>query len=94
MGRVIVNFIYKSDRGVLSLTVCNTELELSESKHVPALLFAANFHRDLSKIHEAERVQTLSEIIENREDDVDTHQDIVDDKFLAESNRLTVSAYD
>ncbi|MBD2059420.1 hypothetical protein H6F88_26060 [Oculatella sp. FACHB-28] len=91
--QMISNFIYKLDEGVFTLTVRNTELELSKTEHIPVLLFAANFHRDLSKILEAERVQTLSQIIENWEDDVDTYQDIVNNQFLAQSNRLTVSAY-
>lgn len=91
--QAISNFIYKLDRGAFTLTIRNTELERSEAESIPVLLFAANFHRDLSEIPEAERVQTLSEIIENWEDDVDIYQDIVNNKFLAQNSRLAVSTY-
>ncbi|NJO73009.1 MAG: hypothetical protein HC833_04095 [Leptolyngbyaceae cyanobacterium RM1_406_9] len=91
--QAIANFIYKINRGVMTLTVRNTELQLSETEQTPVLLFAANFHRDLSKIPEAERVQELSETIENWRDDVETYQDIVNNKFLAQDNRLASSAY-
>ncbi|NJN89082.1 MAG: hypothetical protein HC878_00975 [Leptolyngbyaceae cyanobacterium SL_5_14] len=77
----------------MTLTVRNTELQLSETEQAPVLLFAANFHRDLSKIPEAERVQELSETIENWQDDVGTYQDLVNNKFLAQDNRLASSAY-
>ncbi|NJL41854.1 MAG: hypothetical protein HC899_38185, partial [Leptolyngbyaceae cyanobacterium SM1_4_3] len=91
--QAIANFIYKINRGVMTLTVRNTELQLSETEQAPVLLFAANFHRDLSKIPEAERVQELSETIENWQDDVGTYQDLVNNKFLAQDNRLASSAY-
>jgi hypothetical protein len=91
--QAIANFIYKIDRGVMTLTVRNTELQLSETEQTPVLLFAANFHRDVSKIPEAERVQELSETIENWQDDVETYQDIVNNKFLAHNDRLAISTY-
>jgi hypothetical protein len=91
--QAISNFIYKLDKGVLTLTVRNTDLQLPETEQVPVLLFAANFHRDLSKLPDAERVHELSEIIENWQDDVETYQDIVNNKFLAQSSRLAISTY-
>jgi hypothetical protein len=91
--QAIASFIYKLDRGVLTLTVRNTDLQLSETEQVPVLLFAANFHRDLSKLPDSERVHELSEIIENWQDDVETYQDIVNNKFLAQNSRLATSTY-
>jgi hypothetical protein len=91
--QAIANFTYKIDRGVMTLTVQNTELRLAEMERTPVLLFAANFHRDLSKIPEAERVQELSETIENWQDDVETYQDLVNNKFLAHNNRLAIPTY-
>ncbi|NJO50647.1 MAG: hypothetical protein HC840_15730 [Leptolyngbyaceae cyanobacterium RM2_2_4] len=91
--QAIANFIYKINRGVMTLTVRNTELQLSETEQAPVLLFAANFHRDVSKVPKAERVQELSEIIENWQDDVETYRNIVNNKFLTQSSRLAISAY-
>jgi hypothetical protein len=86
--QAIANFIYKLDRGVLTLTVRNTELELSEIERIPVLLFAANFHRDLAKVPKAEHIQALSEIIKNWRDDVETYQDLVSSMNLLPERNL------
>jgi hypothetical protein len=91
--QAIANFVYKLDKGVLTLTVRNAELKRSETEHIAVLLFAANFHRDLSKMPDIERIQALFEILEVWRDDVKTYQDIVSNKFLAQNDRSKVSVY-
>lgn len=80
--QAIANFIYKLDRGVLTLTVRNTELKLSETENIPVILFAANFHRDLAEIPVEERLSVLSQTIKNWQLDVETYQEIVNKRFL------------
>lgn len=89
--QAIANFIYKLGRGILTLTVRNTELKLSETENIPVLLFAANFHRDLAKVPKEERLQVLFQAIENWRNDIETYQDIVNNKFLSQNSRLAVS---
>jgi hypothetical protein len=83
--QAVSNFIYKLDRGVLTLTVRNTGLQISETENIPVILFAANFHRDIAEIPEEERLQALPQIINNWPIDIATYQDIVNNKFLGQN---------
>jgi hypothetical protein len=83
--QTITNFIYKLDRGVLTLTVRNTELQASETERIPVILFAANFHREVSELPEEERRQVSFQIINNWQTDVETYKDIVNSKFLGQN---------
>jgi hypothetical protein len=80
--QAITNLIYKLDRGVLTLTIRNTGLQVSETETTPVILFAANFHRDLAKILVEERLSVLSQTIKNWQLDVETYQEIVNKRFL------------
>jgi hypothetical protein len=76
------NFIYKLDECVLTLTVKNTGLKISETENIPVILFAANFHRDIAEIPREEHAQTLFQSIDNWQADIKIYKDIVRNKFL------------
>lgn len=81
MVQGVLNFIYKLNQGTLTLTVKNTALTRSEDDSVPVLLFAANFHRNLSGTNE-ERVQAASQVTKHWRNDVETYRKIADKQFL------------
>jgi hypothetical protein len=81
--QAVTNFTYRLDHGLLTLTIRNTVLELSEAETLPVILFPANFHRDIAEIPQAERLHILSQIIANWETDVERYQDIVNERFLS-----------
>lgn len=81
--QAIVNFIYKINRGQLTLTVRNTELKRSATESIPVILFAANFNRDIAGVPDKERFDILSQIIKNWQTDIDTYQKIINNRFLS-----------
>lgn len=81
--QAIVNFIYKIDRGQLTLTVRNTELKRSAEESIPVILFAANFNRDVAGVPDKDRFDILSQIIRNWQTDIDTYHEIVNNRFLS-----------
>ena len=81
--QTIVNFIYKIDRGQLTLTVRNTELKPSAEESIPVILFAANFNRDVAGVPDQERFDILSQIITSWQTDIDTYQKIINNRFLS-----------
>lgn len=80
--QTIVNFIYKIDRGQLTLTVRNTELKRSAEESIPVILFAANFNRNVTELPNEERFNILSQTIRNWQTDIDTYQEIINNRFL------------
>lgn len=81
--QAIVNFIYKIDRGQLTLTVRNTELKRSATISIPVILFAANFNRDVAEVSEQERFDIVSQILTNWQTDIDTYLEIINNRFLS-----------
>lgn len=81
--QAIVNFIYKIDRGQITLTVRNTELKRSVEESIPVILFAANFNRDVAGFPAQERFGILSQIIRNWQTDINTYQEIINNRFLS-----------
>lgn len=80
--QAVANFTYRLDRGLLTLTIRNTALELSKEESLAVIMFSANFHRDIARIPEEERLHILSQVIENWQTDVETYQEIVNKRFL------------
>lgn len=80
--QAVTNFTYKLDRGLLTLTIRNTVLELPEEASLPVIMFSANFHRDIAGLPHTERLHVLSQIIENWQTDVEHYQEIVNERFL------------
>jgi hypothetical protein len=80
--QAVVNFIYKLDRGRLTLTVRNTALNLSEEESIAVILFSANFNRNLAEVIEEERLHVLFQILENWQTDIETYKAFVNNRFL------------
>lgn len=84
--QAVFNCIYKLDRGVLTLTVRNTEIALSEHKSLSVIKFSANFHHDVSRFSKEERLQALSQSIGDWKTDVRIYREVVHCKFLEAQN--------
>lgn len=80
--QAVLNCIYKLDRGVLTLTTRNTEIVVSEQESLSVIKFSANFHHDVSRFPEEERVNILRQLVMDWETDVDIYREIVTSKFL------------
>lgn len=77
-----LNFSYKLDRGLFTLTVRNTGLKVSEEESIAVILFAANFHRDIVGIPKEGRLHLLSQILDNWQADIEVYQEIANNRFL------------
>jgi len=88
----IANFVYALDDGFFTLTVRNTKVEFPEGDSAAILSFNGNFHRDVPRVSNEEQRHGLLQIIQNWRNDVESYQEVVDQRFLKRLDLMPVSS--
>jgi hypothetical protein len=79
-----IQLSYTLERGQLNLAINDANLRLPEDETVPATVFSGNFNYEVSGETPAERVASLSEILEGWQKDLESYQALICDKFLGQ----------
>lgn len=82
--RASVQFTFAVNGAVASFRMEWGSLPLPDSDGVPAVLFAANFHRDIQETRPPERVARVVEILRGWRSDLDTFHHVVEHVFLGQ----------
>ena len=80
-----VNLVYTLERCQLRLGINEARLQMPDGKSIPAVLFAGNFHYELTGESAEERLKHLHQALDNWQNDFATYQELIDGKFLAGS---------
>lgn len=82
-----LNLAYTIDGQLLRLTIAEAKLRMAEQEQEPtsAVLFAGNFHYDITEAADEQRLQQVHSAIARWQEHWQTYQEIIDDKFLAPS---------
>jgi hypothetical protein len=83
--RATVNLAYTLKDGRFSLSVNDATLQMPEEEAKPVILFSGNFSYDLSEFEGTARSEKLSMLIGNWQSDVDMFRDLINAKFLVNS---------
>ena len=78
-----INLVYTLERCQLRLGINEARLRFPDRETVPALLFAGNFHYEVTGDSAEERLQKIVRAIENWQKNVATYQELLDSQFLA-----------
>jgi hypothetical protein len=77
-----LNLNYQLERCQLGLSVNEAALQLPETESFPILLFASNFNYALPSESEAGRLAALSTVISSWQQDIETFETLISQKFL------------
>jgi hypothetical protein len=79
-----VNYLYQLDRCQLNLNINEAKLQLPDRRAIPAILFAGSFNYAIETENEAERLAKLKEALSKWEDDLNTFNELVHQRFLGQ----------
>ena len=82
-SNVGLKFSYKLERSVLTLAIEASLFNISPGKPIPVVLFAANFHHIITGDNQGTKLDNLSKIIKNWQEDVDIYREFIQ-KLIAE----------
>ncbi|NJM22765.1 MAG: hypothetical protein HC907_30700 [Richelia sp. SM1_7_0] len=68
----------------MNLTINEGLLKISAEKSLPAVLFSGNFNYNIIGNNQEERLQKLHQIIHNWNKNLETYQQLINDKFLSD----------
>ncbi|MFB2981751.1 hypothetical protein [Microseira sp. BLCC-F43] len=74
----------------LRLSIAEAGLRLSNNKEMPAVMFAGNFHYDLTGEEAERRVRALQQLLTNWQADLAVYREIVHQNFLAKNSGTDV----
>ena len=74
----------------LRLSIAEAGLRLSNNKEMPAVMFAGNFHYDVTGEEADRRAGALQQRLENWQADLAVYREIVDQNFLAKNSGTDV----
>lgn len=78
-----INLVYSLEHCQLRLGINEAKLQMPDTEAIPAILFAGNFHYELTGESAEERLQHLHQALDNWQSDFATYQKLIDGKFLA-----------
>ncbi|MEB3214783.1 MAG: hypothetical protein VKN72_00785 [Nostocales cyanobacterium 94392] len=81
--KAAIQLAYTLEDYILNLTINEGLLKISEEKSLPAVLFSGNFNYNIVGNKQQERLQNLYRIIQNWKQNVETYQQLINDKFLS-----------
>jgi hypothetical protein len=87
-----INLVYTLEHCQLRLNINEARLQMPDTEAIPAVLFAGNFHYELTGESAEERLQHLHQALENWQSDFATYQELIDGKFLAGRREIPDSA--
>jgi hypothetical protein len=85
-----VELAYALEGRQLRLSIAEAGLRLTNKKEMPAVMFAGNFHYDLTGEKAEQRSLALQQRLENWQADLAVYRDIVDRSFLAKKSKTDV----
>lgn len=86
--KAALQLAYSLERGQLNLIVTEALLRTSEQESLPVVVFSGNFNYELMGNTQQERQEDLLEIISNWQTNLDTYQELINDKFLAHLSEI------
>lgn len=79
-----VNYLYQLERCQLNLNINEAKVQLPDRRAVPAILFAGSFNYTIETENEAERLVQLKEALNQWDNDLNTFNEIVHQRFLGQ----------
>lgn len=83
-----LNLLYQLEQCQFSLSINEARLQLPDKRAIPALLFAGSFNYNITSDNNQERIQKLVEGIKQWQSDLESFQEIVNERFLAQQGSL------
>jgi hypothetical protein len=87
-----INLIYEFDRCRFGLNIAEIRLQMQEKDSIPAVLFAGNFNYNIANEKEVASTEQLNQAIANWKPDLETYLDLLETKFLSQSQADPVFA--
>jgi len=81
--KAAIQLAYTLEDYILNLTINEGLLKISEEKSLPAVLFSGNFNYNIVGNNPQERLEYLHRIIQNWKQNLETYQQLINDKFLS-----------
>ncbi len=81
-----INLMYLLDRCQLTINVAEARLHHEEMPRLTALLFSGNFNYDVSETKKISKAESIIEIANHWQEDLEAFREIVKHKFLAGTN--------
>ncbi len=89
--KAAIQLAYTLESSQLNLTINEGLLRVSEEKNLPGVLFSGNFNYSIVSIKQEERLQYLHQILQNWKSNLETYQELINDKFFSSGvNEKTV----
>ncbi|MBE9212782.1 hypothetical protein IQ247_08760 [Plectonema cf. radiosum LEGE 06105] len=82
--KAAIQLAYTLEDYILNLTINEGLLKISAEKSLPAVLFSGNFNYNIVGNHQQERLQDLHRILQNWNKNLETYQQLINDKFLSD----------
>jgi hypothetical protein len=82
-ARTTINFSYTLERNALNLTVSEAGLRQDDETITPVVLFVGNFSYRVTGNTQQERIESLCQNLDHWQLDLETYQEIVNQKFLS-----------
>ncbi|MEA5596808.1 hypothetical protein [Rivularia sp. UHCC 0363] len=80
--KAAIQLAYTLEDSQLNLTINEGLLKLAENS-LPAVLFSGNFNYDIAGNNQEERIRDLHRILQNWNNNLETYQKLINDKFLS-----------
>lgn len=81
--KAAMQLAYTLEDYILNLTINEGLLKIAEEKSLPAVLFSGNFNYNIVGNNPQERLEYLHRIIQNWKQNLETYQQLINDKFLS-----------
>ncbi|MBE9038673.1 hypothetical protein [aff. Roholtiella sp. LEGE 12411] len=75
-------FLYTLEDAQMTLDINEAGLQLPDNKVLPIVLFSANFGHAIAPEEQSPRLATINQVIGNWQTDLETYQEVVNNKFL------------
>ena len=80
--KAALQLAYKLERGVLNLGINQGRLNSPENQLLPIVFFAGNFKYHIIEKQQQERLKDVTELIQNWQNNLETFQKLINQKFL------------
>lgn len=83
-----LSFLYQLERCQLNLSITEAKIQQPEKQPISALLFSGSFNYAVANLAASERIAQLTERINNWQMELTTFRDIVNQKFLGQTESV------
>jgi hypothetical protein len=85
-----LNLLYQLERCQFSLSINEAKIQMPDKSSIPALLFAGNFTYNVASEVPQEIIEKLKKGIDDWESDLNAFQEIVNERFLAQQQPMSL----